>query len=144
MQTKLDIGVFERPVTLKWALVRLKHHVVTSPVTSPQKRKHEIEIIPTKLSRFGSICLKTLEPQPKISQSDAFNLKIWARTVEMVMSYDFFSFRLYLTHIQVGVKTRDFDGDIGRAHHHRQNKGFPGKPSIVRIFGSSWSNRGLV
>ena len=64
---KLDIGVFERPVTLKWALVRLKHHVVTSPVTSPQKRKHEIEIIPTKLSRLGSVCLKTLEPQPKSS-----------------------------------------------------------------------------
>ena len=45
MQTEFDIGVFERSVTLKWALVRLKHHVVTSPVTSPQKRKHETEII---------------------------------------------------------------------------------------------------
>ena len=56
----------------------------------------------------------------------------------------FFSFRLCLTPIQVGVKTRDFDGDIGRAHHHRQNKGHALKPSSVRIFGSSWSNRGLV
>ena len=89
MQTKLDIGPFERPVAWVWVPIRLEQRAVTSPVTSPQKRKPEFETIPTELSRIGYTCLGTAELTQESSWSRALNLKIWARTVKMVQSYDF-------------------------------------------------------
>ena len=70
--------------------MRLEQRAVTSPVTSPQKRKPEFETIPTELSRLGCTCLETAELTQDSSWSRALNLKIWARTVKMVQSYDFF------------------------------------------------------
>ena len=89
MRTKLDIGPFERPVACVWVPIRLERRAVTSPVTSPQKRKPEFETIPTELSRLGYTCLGTAELTQESSWSRALNLKIWARTVKMVQSYDF-------------------------------------------------------
>ena len=92
MRTKLDIGPFERPVACVWVPIRLEQRAVTSPVTSPQKRKPEFETIPTELSRLAfivSTCLGTAELTQESSWSRALNLKIWARTVKMVQSYDF-------------------------------------------------------
>ena len=89
MITKLDIGPFERPVACVWVIIRLEQRAVTSPVTSPQKPKPEFETIPTELSRLGYTCLGTAELTQESSWSRALNLKIWARTVKMVQSYDF-------------------------------------------------------
>ena len=92
MRTKLDIGPFERPVACVWVPIRFEQRAepaVTSPVTSPQKRKPEFETIPTELSRLGYTCLGTAELTQESSWSRALNLKIWARTVKMVQSYDF-------------------------------------------------------
>ena len=61
MQTKLDIGPFERPVACVWVPIRLEQRAVTSPVTSPQKRKTEFETNTTELSRLGYTCLGTAE-----------------------------------------------------------------------------------
>ena len=72
-----------------WVIIRLEQRAVTSPVTSPQKRKPEFETIPTELSRLGYTCLGTAELTQESSWSRALNLKIWARTVKMVQSYDF-------------------------------------------------------
>ena len=91
MQTKLDIGPFERPVACVWVPTRLEQRLVTSPVTSPQKPKPEFETIPTELSRLGYTCLGNAELTQESSWSRAPNLKIWARTVKMVQSYDFSS-----------------------------------------------------
>ena len=89
MRTKLDIGPFERPVACVWVPIRLEQRAVTSPVTSPQKKNPEFETIPTELSRLGCACLGDAELAQEISWSRALNLKIWARTVKMVQSYDF-------------------------------------------------------
>ena len=89
MITKQDIGPFERPVACVWVIIRLEQRAVTSPVTSPQKPKPEFETIPTELSRLGYTCLGTAELTQESSWSRALNLKIWARTVKMVQSYDF-------------------------------------------------------
>ena len=35
----------------------------------------------------------------------------------------------------MGAETLKFDGDIGRAHHHRQNKGHACKPSSLGYLG---------
>ena len=72
-----------------WVPIRLEQRAVTSPVTSPQKPKPEFETIPTELSRIGYTCLGTEELTQESSWSRALNLKIWARTVKMVQSYDF-------------------------------------------------------
>ena len=72
-----------------WVIIRLEQRAVTSRVTSPQKRKPEFETIPTELSRLGYTCLGTAELTQESSWSRALNLKIWARTVKMVQSYDF-------------------------------------------------------
>ena len=72
-----------------WVPIRLEQRVVTSPVTSPQKPKPEFETIPTELSRLGYSRLGTAEITQDSSWSRALNLKIWARTVKMVQSYDF-------------------------------------------------------
>ena len=89
METKQDIGPFERPVACVWVPIRLEQRAVTSPVTSPQKPKPEFETIPTELSRIGYTCLGTAELTQESLWSRALNLKIWARTVKMVQSYDF-------------------------------------------------------
>ena len=89
MITKQDIGPFERPVACVWVPTRLEQCAVTSPVTSPQKPKPEFETIPTELSRLGYTCLGIAELTQESSWSRALNLKIWARTVKMVQSYDF-------------------------------------------------------
>ena len=88
MITKLDIGPFERPVACVWVPTRLEQRLVTSPVTSSQKRKTEFETIPTELSRLGYTCLGTAELTQDSSWSRALNLKIWARTVKKVQSFD--------------------------------------------------------
>ena len=72
-----------------WVIIRLEQRAVTSPVTSPQKPKPEFETIPTELSRLGYERLCTAEITQESSWSRALNLKIWARTVKMVQSYDF-------------------------------------------------------
>ena len=89
MRTKLDIGPFERPVACVWVPTRLEQRAVTCPVTSPQKPKPEFETIPTELSRLGYTFLGAAELTQKSSWSRALNLKIWARTVKIVQSYDF-------------------------------------------------------
>ena len=72
-----------------WVTIRLEQRAVTSPVTSPQKPKPEFETIPTELPRLGYTCLGIAELTQESSWSRALNLKIWARTVKMVQSYDF-------------------------------------------------------
>ena len=72
-----------------WVPTRLEQRAVTSPVTSPEKIKLEFETIPTELSRLAYTCLGTAELTQESSWSRALNLKIWARTVKMVQSYDF-------------------------------------------------------
>ena len=49
---KIDIDPFERPVAYVWVPTGLEQRAVTSPVTSPQKRKPEFETIPTELYRL--------------------------------------------------------------------------------------------
>ena len=72
-----------------WVPIRLEQRAVTSPVTSPQKPKPEFETIPTELSRLGYTFLGAAELTQESSWSRALNLKIWARTVKIVQSYDF-------------------------------------------------------
>ena len=71
MQTKLDIGPFERPVACVWVPTRLEQRAVTCPVTSPQKPKPEFETIPTESSRLGCTCLGTAE----LTQESPYSLR---------------------------------------------------------------------
>ena len=86
-------------------------------MTSPQKPKPEFETIPTELSRLGYTCLGTAELTQESSWSRAPNLKIWARTVKMVQSYDFFRGK------RINSTLRTPDGHLG-----------PGRKSRVQAY----------